>query len=230
MNAVEARDWLETVADCFPDFRIGEPLRVLGRLEDAAGAGIWEGGACSGGLNRLELRYIGAGAGYAGFARAALRCFCPQDPPPFAAPEPGRPWLGLVWDARSGALEELSVYGRARGRAVAAVYRGLPEDPAAKPALLGLQPVALGPGQAARRRLSRDLASFARLSPFGEASLEGDALSLRLEAPLAWPLFVRHDLAAPFQPHASQLSLFLLNRRVSELRFRGAEVWAYFRA
>lgn len=50
--------------------------------------------------------------------------------------------------------------------------------------------------------------------------------TLVLAKPLAWPLFLRCDLAASFAPRAAPLSLILRDARVAALDFDGEALWA----
>lgn len=72
------------------------------------------------------------------------------------------------------------------------------------------------------------LAAFDALA--GIAAVErapGDpGWTLVLRRPLAWPLFLRCDLAASFAPRAAALTLLLRDARVVALDFDGEALWA----
>lgn len=72
------------------------------------------------------------------------------------------------------------------------------------------------------------LARFHALCPVASARASGAEWTLALARPLAWPLFLRCDLSAAFQPRASQLSLLLRDARVTALDFDGEALWARF--
>lgn len=71
------------------------------------------------------------------------------------------------------------------------------------------------------------LKAFDALCPVGavRAGPKG-RWTLLLERPLAWPLFLRADLAAAFAPRAAQLTLVLRDARVAALEFDGEALWA----
>ncbi len=75
--------------------------------------------------------------------------------------------------------------------------------------------------------LDKVIADFAALCPVDSMVLREVGWSLVLASPPRWPLFARCDIAAVFTPSASQLALFLLDRRVSELSFDGEALWAH---
>ena len=72
------------------------------------------------------------------------------------------------------------------------------------------------------------LAAFDALAPIEEVRFAPDRPGwiLILAAPLAWPLFLRCDVAAAFTPLAAALSLLLRDARVSALDFDGDALWA----
>ena len=62
----------------------------------------------------------------------------------------------------------------------------------------------------------------------GAVRRSGVEWSLLLERPLPWPLFLRCDLSAAFQPRASQFSLLLRDAGIVALDFDGEALWARF--
>ena len=74
------------------------------------------------------------------------------------------------------------------------------------------------------------LAVFHALAPIASVRFAkgGASWTLALAKPLAWPLFLRLDLAASFVPRADQLSLLLRDARVTALEFDGEALWARF--
>lgn len=54
------------------------------------------------------------------------------------------------------------------------------------------------------------------------------AWTLEFRRPLAWPLFLRCDLAASFVPKASALTVVLRDANVVALDFDGEALWARF--
>ena len=74
------------------------------------------------------------------------------------------------------------------------------------------------------------LAAFHALAPVAAIRVPASGgWTLELERPLAWPLFLRCDLAASFTPRAAQLSLILRDARIAALDFDGEALWARLR-
>ncbi len=112
-------------------------------------------------------------------------------------------WIDAAWDPRKGSWT--------------AVRAGAPKGK-------------VGPFRAKdfAEPVSEALARFHRLSPLSSVRRSGEAWSLFIERPLPWPLFLRCDLSAAFQPRASQLSLLLRDSGVTALDFDGEALWARF--
>jgi hypothetical protein len=73
------------------------------------------------------------------------------------------------------------------------------------------------------------LKDFQALAPVASVRVApGGAWTMILKRPLAWPLFLRCDVAASFAPRAAQLSLVLRDARVVALDFDGEALWARF--
>lgn len=126
-----------------------------------------------------------------------------------------QPPRGLIWDARND--------------------RPVPARPAKK-IRRQLRPFA--PASLLDPALIRAFSDFIALCPVRGMITESVAekkgwrqigWSLPLSSPLPWPLFARLDIAAPFTADSCRLSFLLLDRRVTELVFRDAELWVYFR-
>jgi hypothetical protein len=217
MNSVQRQDWLKTVEECRPAWRLAGLSPLLARWDGAAAGGVWEGGISNRPESKtLAVRYFGKDSEFPAWKRAASEIGgdCAVGDAPARG---GLPWLTVVWDAaedrpaRVGpSLQTLSKPDRFDPRAI--------EDPA----------------------LAKVLADFHALCPIRDlvfqfsAAASGESRplpswSLRLAEPLAWPLFLRLDMAASFAAESSQFSFFLLDRRVSELEFEGGAIWAYFR-
>lgn len=140
---------------------------------------------------------------------------------------PGRWELSV----RGGGLTAAGLrFSPARGRRLDAAWdleTGLP---------LGGEPFSPAPSGKARPfkagvfgepALDQALADFAALCPVASMTLRAGGWSLALADPPRWPLFARCDIAAAFAPSSSQLALFLLDRRVTELSFDGEALWAH---
>jgi hypothetical protein len=197
MNSIQRRDWLKTVEECLPQWRLGGLTSLLDGWDKAASGGTWEGGIC----NRPEAKTL------------AVRHF---DEAPGPSPR-GLPSRTVVWDAA--------------------------ED---RPARVGpdrniqFKPDRYSPKSIEDPALAKVLADFDALCPIRDLVFRFSSAgsgksqplpswSLRLKDPLAWPLFLRLDMAASFAAESSQFSFFLLDRRVSELEFDGGAIWVYFR-
>ncbi|MFI5351293.1 MAG: hypothetical protein ACHQ2Z_17240, partial [Elusimicrobiota bacterium] len=177
----------------------------------------WEGGFCAGlEAKTLAIRDFGTGGGFGAWKRAAGEALKMDVGENVSPPADGLPWLSLVWDA--------------------AADRPLRVGPGA----VILKPAPYEARAIADAALAKILADFDALCPIRDLVFQFSsadprksqplpAWSLRLKTPLPWPLFVRVDMAAPFAAESSQLSFFVLNRRVTELEFEGKKLWAYFR-
>jgi len=132
-------------------------------------------------------------------AAAALVLGLKNVPPPAANGD----WIDAAWDTRKGSWT--------------AVRTGAPKGK-------------VGPFRAKdfAEPVNEALARFHRLNPLASVRRTGEAWSLILERPLPWPLFLRCDLSAAFQPRSSQLSLLLRDAGVTALDFDGEALWARF--
>jgi len=191
------------------------------------GPGRWEVSVRGGGLHEIGLRFFGSGP-YVPWRDACARTFSLGRAALPSAPRAGSPWLTAAWDLRTGDWTTLRLTGAnasklGPGRAFAWDHkRG--ENSSEKHAL-DLRP--FKPGVFKEPALDRALEDFSALCPVGSMSIEEHGWSLRFAQPMRWPLFARCDLAAAFTPDSSQLALFLLDRRVTELAFDGTALWAH---
>jgi hypothetical protein len=233
MNAAQRRDWLMTVAECFPELRLAPLGELLEALDAAAPGAAWEGGVCAGTQGKtLAVRCFGEAADYPAWRRSAAAILKLDLEDAGAAPSDSFPWLSLAWNASTGEPARVSV-GSGRH---ASVFSG----GSRKPAKVLFRPERYAPLAMEDAGLAKVLADFDGLCPIGDLVFQfaadgpGEprtlpAWALRLKEPLEWPLFVRLDLPAAFAAEASQLSFFLLERRVTELGFDAEKLWAYFR-
>ena len=232
MNAAQRRDWLDAVSECFPQLNLASLSALLLGLDGIADGGVWEGGVCSRPDGKiLAVRYFGGGSDYSAWKRAAggiLKLELDGGGPP---PADGLPWLVLEWDTVAGEPARICAGSGFGGRvfiprekkSIQIMFR--PERYTSK--------VMEDPG------LAKVLADFNALCPIRDLVFQfadgvgkreaRPAWALRLKEPLAWPLFVRLDLAGAFAAESAQLSFFLLDRRVAEMGFDAENLWAFFR-
>ncbi len=226
MNSKERIEWLQAVRACLPDVDIRAMSAACAALEGAA-SGRWEVSVSGRGLHSVGLRFFGEGA-YAPWLAAAAKTFGLGAWRAARAPRPDFPWLNAAWDLKTGVWTFLRFYGGiggrpANGQALAWDFTAGVKTPARR--LLNC--VVFKPGIFKEPDLDRVFEDFSLLCPPASLSVEEPGWSLRLTRPLRWPLFARCDVAAAFTPHSSQLALFLLDRRVTELSFDGEALWAH---
>ena len=215
MNGAQRRDWLKTVSECSPEWRLDGLTAVLARLDEDVAGGTWEGGVC----NRPEaktvaVRYFGTNGDFEAWKRALSGISEVSAGVGAHPPAGGLPWLTIVWDAAAGRLERVGP-GKILYKPCRYSRREI-EDAAQAQVLADFDALC---------RI-RDLVFQFSAGPGKPRPLGG--WSLRLERPLAWPLFARLEMAASFAAESSRLSFFLLDRRVRELEFDGERIWAYF--
>jgi hypothetical protein len=226
VNAKERVEWLKAVRACFPEH---DTRGVAAAAQALEGPGRWEVSVRGGGLHVIGLRFFGSGP-YAPWREACARAFSLGGAALPTAPREGFPWLTAAWDLRTGDWTALRLTGAdgsklKAGRALAWDFkRGEPT-----PAIVAVDPKPFKPGVFKEPALDAALADFAALCPIGSMAIEDGGWSLRLAQGLRWPLFARCDLSAAFTPDSSQLALFLLDRRVTELSFDGDALWAHCR-
>lgn len=239
MNALERRDWLDAAAACLK-LRARKLRARLAKLDAWGSEGRWEAAFSSAGeLSLVRLRYFGAGQGLEAWAAEAAALFgvaaAPQGLRPASA---GLPWLTLDWDGKTDRLRCLGFFGRLPGAPANAAWL---QGPGGVRRRLRFEEAAFSSKAFPEDRLKKDFAEFHALCPIASVRLEWEAddrgvwrpsrrWALRLRKPLAWPLWLRLDLAAAFAERGSQLSLLALDRKVSELAFEGDVLWSYFGA
>ena len=160
--------------------------------------------------------------------KACLKTFALEGPGP-ESPRAGFPWLTAAWDLKTGSWTAARLCGAAAGAKLKAGQALAWDFTAGGKAPLRrlLAPSTFAAGAFKEPVLDRALEDFSLLAPLASLSVEEPGWSLRLERPLRWPLFARCDVSASFTPHSSQLALFLLDRRVTELSFDGEALWAH---
>jgi hypothetical protein len=221
VNRKERQEWIRAVGACLPDAEIRPMLKAADALDDAC-AGRWEASVSGLGPKLAGLRFFGS-ADYAAFKKAAAEAFALKAVLP-EAPAAGFPWLAASWDLGTGRRIALRLFGAgARGQAAAVDYG--PKGQLAK--RVALRPARFDARIFEEPALERALAEFHRLCPASSLTIEPSGWALKLESPLRWPLFARCDLSAAFAPSSSQLALFLLDRKVTELTFDGEALWAH---
>lgn len=224
MNAKERIEWVKAVGACQPGSDVSDLLAAGAALD---GPGRWEVSVCGAGPHAVGLRFFGAGD-HAAWRAACVKTFALHGAGP-AAPREGFPWLSAAWDLRSGRRTSLRLCGGAAGvklkpgQSLAWDYATAGGAPRRRL----LDPVPFKKGLFGEPALDGALEDFSRLSPLSSLSVEAPGWSLRLERPLRWPMFARSELSAAFTPSSSQLALFLLDRRVTELSFDGEALWAH---
>lgn len=226
MNKKERSEWLKAVGACLPESDVRAMASTASAL-DAAGAGRWEVSVQGGGLRLIGLRFFGTGH-HARWLKACRKSFSLKGPGP-NAPRDGFPWLTAAWDLKTGRWTVLRLCGGARGVSLkpgqALAWDFAAGVKAATRRLLN--PVPFKEGIFKEPILDRAFDDFSRLSSLAALSIESPGWSLRFAQPLRWPLFARCDMAASFAPQASQLALFLLDRKVAEISFDGEALWAH---
>jgi hypothetical protein len=227
MNVKERVDWLKAVGACLPGSET-RPMAAAAAALDAAGPGRWETSVRGGTLTHVGLRFFGSGPFDAWRAAAAEAFSYDADLGP-DAPRPGFPWLTAAWDLKTGAWTALRLSGALedsklkRGHALAWDFKPKGSGPERR----ALKPVPFKPGLFNEPALDSAFEDFSRLHPLSAMLIEEEGWSLRVARPLRWPLFARCDVSAAFTPSSSQLALFLLDRRVTELAFDGEGLWAH---
>lgn len=133
---------------------------------------------------------------------------CAAEPWRALALTEGRPWEARLWDLAKGGWRK-------------------------KPAAGSWPPRPFSAKSFGEAALEKALSEFAALHAPAALLLErrgGRATgrwALPLEAPPAWPHFLRCDLAARFAADAPQLSLLLRDLAVEALVFDGRSLWAF---
>lgn len=225
MNAKERVEWLKALRACLPDAEF-RPMAATALAVE--GPGRWEVSVRGGGLHVAGLRFFGSGA-YGAWRTACANAFSLDEASLPRSPRAGFAWLTAAWDLRTGAWTALRLSGEAGGgrlkpsQAVAWDFKAGEDAPVRR--LLDPRPFV--PGVFEEPTLDRALEDFSRLAPPSSLSIEDAGWSLRLKRGLRWPLFARCDVSAAFTPASSQLALFLLDRRVTELAFDGEALWAH---
>lgn len=241
MNTLELLDWLDAVSAQVPEIRCDELRHALKNVSSLSGDGVWQAGiGARAGFKALAVRYLGGRAdAFREWIAAASNAFGAAFPSAgLRAPAADWPWLSLIWDGNLGRLEEIAVLGhcgRGPGAAAGRVSRGSGAGSERRSVTLGR----FLPGMFGEAGLREALERFHRLCPVAGtvvASVPGrlggpaghQSWSLRLRDPLAWPLFLRLDFAAPFAAHAALSAFLNLNRGIRELAFQREDLWAYF--
>ncbi len=224
MNSKERVELIKALGACYPGLQTG-PMAAASEAVD--GPGRWEASVRGGELNRAGLRFFGTGD-YPAWRRACASAFVLGNSGP-AAPREGFPWLSATWDLQSGQWSTVRLIGEEpgsklkNGQALAWDFSQTAKIP--KKRLL--RPAPFKAGAFGEPALDAALADFSALCPVSTLSLEDSGWSLRLAHGARWPQFARCDVSAAFTPQSSQLALFLLDRRVSELSFDGEALWAH---
>lgn len=223
MNRKERTEWTNALGACLEGAEIRPMREAADAIEDAC-AGRWEASVSGLGPMLAGLRFFGAGD-YGAFKKAAakalgLKAVLPE------APAPGFPWLSASWDLGTGRRIALRAFGGFKPGQAEAFDFG-PKGEQTRRALL--KPKRFDAKIFREPALERALTDFTSLCPADSLTLEPSGWALRLERPVSWPLFARCDVSAAFTPSSSQLALFLLDRRVTELSFDGEALWAHCR-
>jgi hypothetical protein len=227
VNGKELREWAAAVGACLEGVDAA-PLTAVAAAFEAAAPGRWEVSVSGRGPAFVGLRFFG-GDGYARWREACAKAFGVAAAAGPHAPSAGFPWAQAAWDLRAGRWTALRLCGAAAGEAPRAgetlAWDHAPGAGAAAPRRLRPRPwKGRAFGDAA---LDRALDDFARLCPPRALAVAEPGWSLTLASPPRWPAFARCELSAAFTPGSSQLALFLLDRRVTELSFDGEALWAH---
>jgi hypothetical protein len=226
MNSKELLSWLKAAQDCRPSLSV-DPVRTWvrrlpkndWRFEIGLTApALWE---------RLEIQVFAPSAEAADALRRSLKL-------PDLANAPGWPAAGAAWSWTSGVqegswaweIDANDVRTRVEKSGVRHVLRAtdwtkeLLSDPALAAAL----------GEAAAACPIRELATERPLGESGRTPSQDLSWSLRLKPSLPWPSFARLSLAQPFVAQSALLAYLLLDRRVSQVSFRGEGMTVYLGA
>ena len=221
MNAKALKDFLAASSACDPASSLTGPTELAAAVAEAAPGLEWDisVGGCPPPNLRLALRSPG---GFDAALAAAAAQALGIDAASFAGEPPAfRPWLEAAWNSKTSRWHAVDIGGRDRRGDT--VRRLRPKREPARPvadkdftAASFAEPVATA------------LAAFAALAPIDKIQFTAGrrGWTLILSAPLAWPLFLRCDVAAAFAPRAAQLSLLLRDARVTALEFDGDALWA----
>ena len=224
MNVKERVEWLSALRACYPGLETGA---MVSAAEAVDGPGRWEVSVRGGGLVSVGLRFFGDGD-YSAWRKACAKAFVLGQSGP-SAPRLGHPWLSATWNLETGSWTTVRLCGDELGSKLknGQVLAWDFSQSAKIPKKRLLRPAPFKAGAFGEPALDAALADFSRLCPVGSLSLEDPGWSLRLEPGARWPMFARCDISAAFTPQASQLALFLLDRRVTELSFDGEALWAH---
>jgi hypothetical protein len=220
MNVKERVEWTKALRACFPGLQTDN---MTSAAEAIPTPGRWEVSVRGGALNAAGLRFFGEGD-YAAFRKEAAKAFVLGNSGP-DSPADGFPWLIASWDLATGQWASVRLTGLEKGGKQ--VFAWEFSQTAKIPKKRLLKPAPFKPGAFGDMALDKALADFAKLCPVSTLSLEEPGWSLKLAAPPRWPMFARCDISAAFTPLSSQLALFLLDRRVTELSFDGEALWAH---
>lgn len=224
MNVKERVEWTKALKACFPGLLTDA---MASAAEAVDGPGRWDVSLRGGALTSAGLRFYGTGD-YAAWRKAASKAFVLGNSGP-DAPVAGFPWLTATWDLQTGQWTSVRLCGAESGtklksgQAMAWDF----SQSAKIPRKRLLKPAPFKAGAFGEPALDSALADFSALCPISTLSLEDTGWSLRLANAPRWPMFARCDIAAAFTPLSSQLALFLLDRRVTELSFDGEALWAH---
>lgn len=238
MNAAQRREFLEAAAACL-GLRLRGLHRLLGKVDDLNGSLRWEAAFSPGErVSSARLRCFEATGPLHDWAGRAAVLFGAQAAARWAPPSAGLPRLSIDWDAERDRPRRLGFFGRA--------FAGQPSqgvllEPEAGLRLVRFEEVPFSSKIFPQEKLNKDVGSFHALCPIASVRLEWEdggggawraaqRWALRLKRPLAWPLFLRLDLAAAFAQASGPLSLLALDREVSEVAFEQETPWAYFGA
>lgn len=233
MNAAQRRDWLEASAACL-GLRLRGLRGLLEELDALGGPCRWEAAfSPSSQPSLVRLRCFGEALAGDWTARAAgvfgARTLWKR------TAAASLPRLSLDWDGASDRLSCVGFFGRdsAAEPSQAAFHR-----PGADLRRRRFEEVPFSSGIFPRKRITQEVAALHALCPVRCVRLEWEAgeggawrlarrWALCLKTPLAWPLFLKLDLARAFAARCGQLSLLALDRKVSEIVFE-EDLWAYF--
>ncbi|MFI5361197.1 MAG: hypothetical protein ACHQ49_04440 [Elusimicrobiota bacterium] len=221
MNAKALKDFLAAASACDPEASFSGPDELCAAVAEAAPGREWEIGVGAGAPPNLRLALRSPDGFDAALAAAAARALGVDAADIAGEPPAARPWLEAVWNSKSALWHSVDIGGRERRGDT--VRRLRPKRESARTisdkdfkASFFAEPVASA------------LAEFAALAPVERIQFAAGrpGWTLVLAAPLAWPLFLRCDVAAAFAPRAAELSLLLRDARVAALEFDGDALWA----